>query len=295
MSASAAATQCKILPTHLVSEIVGMANAANGKDPVVVQIHPDTGKQVTEPNSALVARLTESVRGAAKLLKQYRRFFKLAHRELSDLDPEDEDEIVEAIEELAEEDPDIDEVVKEAAYCYFGIDEADCCVCPISQAFYRVAFDIANQLSSLTLKMRREYLTMVIETIHEENPDLDLAMYEFIAYYTKDYPLVQKVFPNIPAWAIAEQEADAAHPTFQFAYEQISAFSRNDSLDVFKWANRSEEERKRWLSVVNGEEWKKKSAQKKSIVDGLLELYPHCTREQVMSKVGELQKKGQLL
>ena len=290
-----AATQYTVLPTHLVSEIVDMSNATNCKDPVVVQIHPETGSQVAEPNSALVACLTESVRSAAKLLKQHRRFFKLAHRELNDLDPEYEDEIEDAIDELAEEDPDVDELVQEAAYCYFGIDDDDCSVCPIAQPFYLVAFDIANQLSSLTLKMRRKYLTMVIETIHAENPDLDLAMYEFIAYYTKDYPLVQKVFPNIPAWAIAEQEADAAHPTFQFAYEQISAFSRKDSLDVFKWANRNEEERKRWLSVVNGEEWKKKSAQKKLIVDGLLELYPHCTREQVMAKVGELQKPGQLL
>lgn len=257
---SAAATQYTVLPTHLVSEIVDMSNATNGKDPVVVQIHPETGSQVAEPNSTLVACLTESVRSAAKLLKQHRRLYKLTHREL--LYTEDEDDIDEMIDELAEEDPDIDELVKQAAYCYYGINDADCSICPISQPFYLVAFDIANQLSSLTLKMRRQYLTKVIKTIHVENPDLDLAMYDFIAYYTKDYPLVQKVFPNIPAWAIAEQEADAANPTFHFAYEQISAFSRNDSLDVFKWANRNEEERKRWLSVVNGEEWEKKNAEK---------------------------------
>jgi len=264
-----AVTQCKILPTHLVNNIVGMANASNGKDPVIIEIHPDTGKQVAEPNPVLVSRLTESVRRAAKLLKQHRCFFKLAHRELSHLNARDEDAIVEAIEELAAADPDVDELVQEAVFKYFGVNGEEDDV-PISMAFYIVAFDIANQLSGLTLKMRRQYLTKVIKTIHADSPDMDLAMYEFIAYYTMDYPLVLQVFPNIPAWAIAEQDADAAHPTFQFAYEPITSFNRKDSLDVFKWANHNKEERKHWLSVVNGPYWEKQNAQKTSNVDGLL-------------------------
>ena len=242
------------LPTHLVSEIVGLKNNAFNKATVVVQINPETGKQMAESNPVLVARLTESVRVAATLLKQHRRFFKLVFRELSDFDPEEDDEFVEAIEELATADPDVDELVQEAALKYFGVHE-DGDDAPIAKAFYPVAFDIANQLSVLSLKMRRQYLTKVIETIHQEHTELDLAMYEFIAYYTMDYPLVQLVFPNIPAWAIAEQEADAANPTYQFAYKPIESFTYDDSLNVFKWANRSEKNRKRWLSVVSGEQW----------------------------------------
>jgi hypothetical protein len=279
------------LPSVLASEIVGLMNASFSKVPVVVQINPETGKQVAESNPVLVARLTESVRNAAKLLKQHRRFFKLAFRELNDFEPEYEEEFVEAIEELAAADPDVDELVQEAALKYFGVHEDDDDG-PISKAFYPVAFDIANQLSALSLKMRRQYLTQVIETIHKENPELDLAMYEFIAYYTQDYPLVQLVFPNIPAWAIAEQEADAAFPTFQFAYQPIEAVDRHDSLNVFKWANRNEKNRKRWFSVVSGQQWEKRVA--RSNVDELLEIYPHCSRETIVSMISEMQKKGSL-
>jgi len=279
------------LPSVLASEIIGLMNASFSKVPVVVQINPETGKQVAESNPVLVARLTESVRNAAKLLKQHRRFFKLAFRELNDLDPEEDEEFVDAIEALAVADPDVDELVQEAALKYFGVHEDDDDG-PISKAFYPVVFDIANQLSALSLKMRRQYLTKVIETIHKENPELDLGMYEFITYYTQDYPLVQLVFPNIPAWAIAEQEADAAYPTFQFAYQPIEAVDREDSLNVFKWANRNEKNRKRWLSVVSGEQWEKRVA--RSSVDELLEIYPHCSRETIISMISEMQKKGSL-
>ena len=279
------------LPTVLVSKIVGLMHASFNKDLLIVKINPETGKQVAVSNPVHVARLTKSVRAAAKLLKQQRRYFKLVHRELNDLHPEDEAEVVDAIEELARADPDIDELVQEAALKHFGAhDDKD--DVPISKAFYPVAFDVANQLSALSLKMRRRYLTKVIKTVHKENPELDLAMYEFIAYYTQDYPLVQLVFPNIPAWAIAEQEADAAYPTFQFAYEPIEAVDRDDSLNVFKWANRSEKNRKRWLSVVSGEQWEKRVA--RSSVDELLEIYPHCSRETIISMISEMQKKGSL-
>jgi hypothetical protein len=240
-----------VLPMQFVSEIVGLANAFNKKDAVVVQIHPETGLQEIALNQVLVGRLTESVRSAATLLKQHRRFFNLAFRALNNLDADDDDEFVDAIQELARADPDVDDLVQEAALKYFGVHEDDDDA-PIAKAFYPVAFDIANQLSTLSMKMRRQYLAKVIETVHAENPELDLGMYEFIAYYTKDYPLVQLVFPNIPAWAIAEQEADAQHPTFQFAYQPIEAFNREDDLNVFKWANRNEKNRVRWLSVVSG-------------------------------------------
>ena len=264
------------LPSVLASEIVGLMNASFNRAPVIVQINPETCKQVAESNPVLVTRLTESVRAAAKLLKQYRRFFKLAFRELDDFEPEDEEYIVEAIEEIAKADPDVDELVQEAALKYFDVhnDEDDH---PIDDAFYTVAFDIANQLSALSLKMRRQYLTKVIETVHNENPELDFGMYEFITYYTQDYPLVQLVGPNIPAWVIAEQEADAAFPTFRFAYQQIEAFDRGDSLNVFKWANRSEKNRKRWLSVVNGKQMLERSG--KSQFNDLLEFSPHTPRE----------------
>ena len=257
------------LPTHLVSEIIGLTNTSYSKVPIVVQINPETGEQSAESNPVLVARLTESVRAAAKLLKQHRRFFKLVFRELEldNVDPDDEEEIAAAIHAIAATDPDVDEVVKRDVYVYFAIGDVD--GYSISQTFYPVAFDIANQLSALSLKMRRQYLAKVIETVHKENPELDLAMYEFIAYYTQDYPLVQLVFPNIPAWAIAEQEADAAFPTFQFAYELIIAFDRGDSLNVFKWANRSEKNRKRWLSVVSGKQALERSG--KSQFNDLLE------------------------
>jgi len=263
------------LPSVLASEIVGLMNASFSQGPVVVQINPETGKQMTESNPVLVSRLTNSVRSAAMLLKQHRRFFKLAFRELNDLDADYDDEYVEAIQELARADPDVDYLVQEAALKYFGVHEDDD-DSPINKAFYPVAFDIANQLSALSMNMRRQYLAKVIDTVHKENPELDLAMYEFIAYYTKDYPLVQLVFPNIPAWAIAEQEADAAHPTFQFAYQPIEAFNRDDHLNVFRWANRNEKNRVRWLSVVSGEQWEKRNSRTQ---DESVEFLPHTPRE----------------
>jgi hypothetical protein len=271
------------LPTVLVSKIVGLMHASFNKDPLIVKINPETGKQVAVSNPVHVARLTKSVRAAAKLLKQQRRYFKLVHRELNDLHPEDEAEVVDAIEELARADPDIDELVQEAALKHFGAhDDKD--DVPISKAFYPVAFDVANQLSALSLKMRRRYLTKVIKTVHKKNPELDFGLFQFICYYTQDPKLKSKVRPYLPAWAIAEQEADAAFPTFRFAYKTISAYDSNDSLNVFKWANRSEKYRKRWLSVVSGEQPEKRGS--KSDVDKFLETWTaHYTPETLLSMI----------
>ena len=284
------------LPTVLVSKIVGLMNASFNNDPLIVKINPETGKQVAVSNPVLVARLTKSVLTAAKLLKQQRRYFKLVHRELNDLDPEDGEEFVEAIEELAAADPDIDELVQEAALKYFGVHEDEDDV-PISKAFYLVAFDIANQLSALSLKMRRRYLTKVIKTIHAKNPELDFGLFQFICHYTQDHRLKSKVRPYLPEWVIAEAKADAAHPTFRFAYETISAYERGDSLNVFKWANRSEKYRKRWLSVVSGEQSEKRGSSEKrrssEEVDKFVETWTaRYTHETLLSMISEFQKKN---
>jgi hypothetical protein len=47
------------------------------------------------------------------------------------------------------------------------------------------------------------------------------------------------------------------------------AYDRNDSLNLFKWANRSEKNRKRWLSVVSGKQALERSGN--SQFDDLLE------------------------
>jgi hypothetical protein len=274
------------LPFHLVSLIVGLANDSfNEKDAVVVQIDADTGHQLAESNPLLVARLTDSVIAATKVLRQHRRFFKLAFRELSEFEgeedgedgEEDAEEMIVAIEAIAAADPSLDEVIIKAAHGFFALRYDAEFSCEIfDKAFYTAAFDIANQLSALSLRMRRQYLTKVIETIHKENPELDLAMHDFITYYTQDYPLINLVSTNLPAWAIVELDADKED------YEPIEAHDSDDSLNIFKWANRCEKNRKKWLSVVNGQQWEKRNAPIRSLFFELRELYRECRFQKIM-------------
>uniref|UniRef100_A0A6C0I305 Uncharacterized protein n=1 Tax=viral metagenome TaxID=1070528 RepID=A0A6C0I305_9ZZZZ len=266
------------LPIHLVSLIVGLANDAfNEKHAVVCQIDSDTGKQWVESNPLLIRRLTNTVREVANVLRQHRRFFKLALRELSHLDPEDTDEMIDEIGAIAAADPTLDEVIQRAAYGFFALTEDADFSCEIfEKTFYPLAFKLANQLSGLSLKMRRQYLTQVIGTIRRENPELDLAVHDFITYYTEDPVLVQLVKTNLPDWAITELELDEED------YEPIAANDSDDSLNVFKWANRNKKNRERWLSVVNGQQWASRNAPIRSLFFELWESNRECRFQKIM-------------
>lgn len=250
-----------LLPTQLISSIVDLSNRSNEKPAVVVSIDPETGKQSIEPNPVRLDLLKETVKESAKLLKKHRRLFTLHEQINEKIETEedlDEDEYIddpdyfkEIIAELAEADPEIDSDIIQGAYNYYGVDGADFGDNdPISDAFYKNAFDIATMLSNLSPDMRVRYMGEVIDTIHVENPELDLSMHTFIRFYARTAVLFKKVDENLVAPARPEDLAE--YNTNLLYYEPIIAFDRMDSLNVLSWAKRNEEGRRSWLAKVSG-------------------------------------------
>jgi len=250
-----------LLPTQLISSIVDLSNRSNEKPAVVVSINPETGKQSIDPNPVRMDLLKGTVKDCATLLKKHRRLFTL-HEQINekidteeDLDVDDfiddPDYFKEAIAEFAKADTDIDADVIQCAYNYYGVDGADFCDGdPITSKFYANAFEIANMLSALSPETRVRYLAKVIETIHLENPELDLSMHTFIRFYVRTTHLFEQVDTNLAADARPEDLAQ--YNTNLLYYEPIIAFDREDSLCIFKWANRNEEDRRSWLAKVSG-------------------------------------------
>jgi hypothetical protein len=263
-------------PSHLVSEIVALSNGTDKKNPVVIAINPETGAQQIETNPHLVDRLKTSVKDSAILINQHRRLFALQKQIDEKIEEEEdleEDEFIDdpdyfraAIAEFAAQDPEITDLVRHAAmhyHCCFVDEDFDrdgpIGNGPIEDAFYLKAFEIVAQLSGLSPKMRVTYLAQVIAAIHEENPELDLGIWTFVKYYTKNTLLFKLANANL---AVEERPDPRENTSLEF-YEPIQAYSRDTSLDILKWANRSKGERVRWLSIVQGKEENEENEEEK--------------------------------
>jgi len=286
-----------LLPAHLVSEILSLKNGTDMKTPVIVAINPETGAQTVQPNPVRVAAVKDIVREAAQLLKQHRRAALLKNqidKKIADEEDLEEDEFIddpeyfrEAIALFASEDPEIDELVLQCAYSEYGVDEWNMSNEPISLAFYKKAFAIAESIKTLSPRMRAEYLYRAILAIHGETPELAVSLHTFVQEYAHHPELCTLVRSFLTEEEKEKEDADEE-------YEPIISFNGSDSLDVLVWAKKNKKARSEWLARVSGEEKTEEKHTNLSkfdeMVEGLLELYPHRTREEIEAKLREIKK-----
>jgi hypothetical protein len=204
---------------------------------------------------------------AAGLLKQHRRLFQLqkqvdqrVYEENSDLKPDeyidDPEYFDEIIRWFAKDDSSVTELVSSAARAYFGVGDPDrffACD-PISQGFYDKLHEIAEQLAPLSVKLREQYLTLMITAIHTESPELDLEMYTFVRSYVQVPTLVALAAAHLATnTAIASPPDLDKEGTSLHYYEPIIAYDRGQSLNVLQWAKKNKKNRDNWLLQVQGE------------------------------------------
>lgn len=228
------------LPTHLVSEIVGLANATNKNDPIVIEIHPDTGSQSAELNPFLLGELKELVREAVELVKKYYMVFELT-RDIDD-EVEFEDEIKSAIKEYSKNVQPLDKITLRSAYAYYGIDGFDMLNDPIPKAFYKKAYAIAKQLKPISETLRVKYLDKVLTEIHRKEPDLSFAIQLFVWNYVHNDSLVNDFVSPLNRKRFSDPEEN---------YEPILDYNGEpENLDILLWAARKHQ--REWLDIVSG-------------------------------------------
>jgi hypothetical protein len=287
------------LPDHLVSEILSLKNGTDSKTPVIVGINPESGAQTVQPNPVRVAEVKELVKEAVQLLKQHRRaalLKKQIDERIAEEEALEEGEFIddpeyfrEAIAMFAAEDPEIDELVVQCAYSEYGVDDWNMSNEPISLAFYEKAFAIAESIKTLSPRMRAEYLYRSILAIHSETPEFAVSLYTFVCEYA-DYPELCDLARSF----LTEEERMIEDADQE--YEPIVSFNGSDSLDVLEWAKKNKKASREWLARVSGSDKEKSAsasvsdplAKFQSMVDGLLELYPHRTREEIEAKFREV-------
>ncbi|NBV69084.1 MAG: hypothetical protein EBR74_11185 [Flavobacteriia bacterium] len=229
------------LPCHLVSEIVGLANGTNKTDPLVIEIHPETGAQTAELNSHILAPLKELVKEAVELLKKHHQVFELT-QEIDEDDFEFDEEIETAIKEYSKNVQPLDKITIRSAYAHYGIKGFDDLNDPISKAFYKKAYGIAKQLKPLSSTLRVQYLDKALTQIHLENSDLSFAIQFFVWNYAHSDSLVKDFVSPLNCKRFDSDE---------YGYEPILDYDGEASnLDVLKWASRNNQ--REWLKIVSG-------------------------------------------
>jgi hypothetical protein len=230
------------LPCHLVSEIVGLANGTNKTDPLVIEIHPETGAQVVELNPQILAPLKKSVKEAVELLKKHHQVFELT-QEIDEDDFEFDEEIETAIKEYSKNVQPLDKITIRSAYAHYGIKGFDDLNEPISKAFYKKALEIAKQLKPpLSRTLRVQYLDRVLTQILLENSDLSFAIQVFVWNYAYSDSLVKDFISPLNCKRFDSDE---------YGYEPILDYHGTTSnLDVLEWAYRKNQ--RYWLKFVTG-------------------------------------------
>jgi hypothetical protein len=236
------------LPSHLVSLIVGLANDSfNEKDVVVVQINPETGSQSVELNPVLVASLTDSVRDAVKIVAKQRLSDTFERSDASYYNPY---LLRSEVYRWGRTTPGFDDMVLEHILCDYQCGVYD----PLTKLFWEKAFDVTERLSNLSTKMRRQYLTKVMDTIHIENPELDRAMRNFINGYFYDETLDRLAAQQYQFDPEDEDDLDSIFDGLTYLPAE------EPDICIFKWANRSKEGRQRFFQAVSGKLYGNKGA-----------------------------------
>uniref|UniRef100_A0A6C0I3P7 Uncharacterized protein n=1 Tax=viral metagenome TaxID=1070528 RepID=A0A6C0I3P7_9ZZZZ len=289
----------QLLPYSLVNDIVALANTFNKRDAWVIQIDPVLGGQRIEPNPIRLTKLTDSVKEMALLLKKQ----MVARRLLNEVDavlsytgflyyevPELvlKREARRLIHEFATNDPDVDQLVQQSAYCWWDSTIVD----PIAEDFYKQAYDIAEQISDLSEQTRIQYFTKIIEDLHRENPELDIPMYDLITGYTQHDQLHQCVTQNMfPTTVEQLEQRNGPINDFISLLVECSHDKCVSNLDLFEWANRSKESRYRWLTVVNGEYKNKRDPHRALLREQILKLYPRSVNNDLFEMLHQMEKR----
>jgi hypothetical protein len=302
-----------LIPSHLVSAILSLKNGTDTKSPVIVGVNPETGAQTVQPNPVRVAAVKELVKEAAQLLKQHRRAALLSRQidqkiaEEEDLEADefsdDPEYFREAIAEFAAQDPEIDELVKQCAYSEYGVDEWNMSNEPISLAFYKKAFAIAETIKTLSPKMRVEYLYRAILAIHCETPALAVSLHTFVQEYAQGSGYGHPELCELARSFLTEEEKEREDTDQE--YEPITSYNGEDSLDVLLWAKKNKNARSEWLARVTGscqekevavvsededetDEKERNLAMFKAIVDNIIADNPHKTKEEIATQISEI-------
>jgi len=245
--------QMQPLPLPIVNDIVNLVNAFNKTDALVIQIDPIHGRQHILPNPTRLSRLTTSVIEIALLLKKQMIAQQVLNEIVTILDnthdvPDELREATRLIREFATRLPEVDGMVEQTIQWWWDNNRVD----PIAQAFYNKACDIANQLSDLSTQTRLHYFTKVIDTLHRENPELDIPMYDFITGYTQHTLLHQCVTEHMLPEVLAQLELRNG-PVNDYVSLLVECKHNKcvSNLDIFEWADKKN--RYLWLTVVNGE------------------------------------------
>lgn len=257
----------------------------NTEDPIIVQIHPETGGQSLELNPVLVARLTDSVRDTAKLIAKRHLSDTFERSEASYDNP---DLLRSEVYRWGTTTPGFDDMILEHILCDYQCGVYD----PLTKLFWEKAFDVAERLSNLSDKMRYQYLTKVMDTLHIENPELDRAMRNLFNCYFYDETLYGLAAQHYQVDPEDEEDLDSIFVGLTYLPAE------EPPICIFKWANRTKEGRQRFFQAVSGKLYGSKGANNRSRkghqineVRGLLaafsEIFPRVKYRQVENIIEE--------
>lgn len=151
------------LPAPIMSDILGLMNESFvPSDPLVYAVDAMSGKQAFTVNPSIKRTLRGLIDGLCDTLAHHTQYWTLMAR--FEIQDEPESEVLNYFDTH----PELHRHVRDALAHYF-LDTVDN---PIDEIFYKQAYDTANLLGDLSIKMRSTYLCeIVLDIIREENPE----------------------------------------------------------------------------------------------------------------------------